>query len=167
MLEDFKEAAKFSWLGSSSCEISWKKPPAGMFKINSDWATVDDGRRSSIGVIIRDYRGVTVAALCRVLPGRFTVEETEALAIEAGILLAKELDLQQIIIESDSLSVVNSIWSKDSSGGFSHIVNGILSSLDEFSSWQIWHLKRDFNKVAHELARFARSDNVNQFNCWF
>lgn len=161
MLVDFKESAKFSWLRSSSCEISWKKPPAGIFKINTDVATADDGRQSSIGVIIKDCRGVTVAALCCVLPGSFTMEETEALAIEAGIILAKELDLHQIIIESNSLSVVNSIRSKDSSGGFGHIVNGILSSLDEFSSWQIRHLKRDFNKVAHELARFARNDNVN------
>ena len=63
------------------------------------------------------------------------MDETEVLAIEAGILLAKELDLHQIVIESNSLSVVQSILSKDFSGGFYHLVNGILSFLDEFSSW--------------------------------
>ncbi|XP_075665796.1 uncharacterized protein LOC142635543 [Castanea sativa] len=56
------------------------------------------------------------------------------------------------LVRETKFSMVNSIWSKDSSGGFGHIVNGILSSLDEFSNWQIRHLKRDFNKVAHELA---------------
>ena len=116
MITDFKEAEKFCSLGLAACEVSWRKPPNGVFKINSDGAAADDGRRSSIGVIIRDCRGQVVAALCRVLPGCFTVDETEALAIEAGILLAKELDLNQIIIESDSLSIVQRILSKDSSG---------------------------------------------------
>lgn len=74
-------------------------------------ATTDDGRRSSISVVIRDFRGKAVAALCRVLPGNFSVEETETLALEVGILLAKEMDLHQIIVESNSLLVVQSICS--------------------------------------------------------
>ena len=154
LIADFKEATKFCSLGLASYEVSWRKPPDG--------ATADDGRLSSIGVIIRDCRGQAVATLCRVLPGCFTVDETEALAIEAGILLAKELDLNQIIIESDSLSIVQRILSKDSSGGFGHIVNGIVSFLDGFASWQIRNLKRDFNKVAHGLAQFAHCNNVCQ-----
>ena len=60
--------------------------------------------------------------------------ETEALAIEVGILLTKELDLNQIIIESDSLSIVQRILSKDISEGFGHIVYGIVSFLDGFAS---------------------------------
>ena len=106
MLSDYKEAMKFCELGPSACEVSWKKPQAGVFKINTDGATVDDGRRSSIGVVIRDSRGKVAAALCRVLPSCFSVDETKALAIEAGILLARELDLHQVIVESDSLPVV-------------------------------------------------------------
>ena len=90
------------------------------------------------------------------------MDETEVLAIEAGILLAKEMDLNQIIIESDSLSSVQRILSKDCSGGFGHIVNGIISFLDGFLSWRIRHLKRDFNRVAHELARFAHCNNASQ-----
>ena len=51
---------------------------------------------------------------------------------------------------------------KDFSGGLGHIVHGILGFLEEFSSWQVWHLKRDFNKVAHELAHFANCNDINQ-----
>ena len=57
MLADYKEVAKFCSLGPVSCEVSWKKPPARVFKINTNGATVDDGRQSSIGVIIRDCMG--------------------------------------------------------------------------------------------------------------
>ena len=71
MLSDYKEAAKFCLLGPSFCEVCWKKPPAEVYKINVDGATANDGRRLSIGVVIRDFRGEVVAALCRVLLGNF------------------------------------------------------------------------------------------------
>ena len=34
LLQDYKEAAMFFQLGPSSCELSWKKPPMGVYKIN-------------------------------------------------------------------------------------------------------------------------------------
>ena len=156
MLFDYKEASKFYLLGRSSCEVCWKNLPVKVYKINVDGATADDGRRSSIGVVIRDFRGNAVAALCRVLPSNFSVEETKALAMEAWILLAKEMDLHQIIVEFDSLSIVQSILSMDFKGEIGHIFHGILCFLDGFNNWQIRHLKRDYNRVAHALARFAR-----------
>ena len=106
LISDFKEADSFYSLGPMVGEVSWRKPPNGVLKINSDGATGGDGVLSSIGVIIRDCKGQAAAALCRVLPGCFSVDEMEALAIEAGVLLARELDFQQVIIESDSLAVV-------------------------------------------------------------
>ena len=56
--------------------------------------------------MIRDYKGEAAAGMCRLLNGNFSVVETEMLAVEAGILLAKDLGFQQIIIESDFLLVV-------------------------------------------------------------
>ena len=63
------------------------------------------------------------------------MDETEALAIEAGVLLARELDSQQVIIESDSLEVVQRISAKDFGGGFGYIVNGIVNLLNGFAGW--------------------------------
>ncbi|KAK9983741.1 hypothetical protein SO802_033266 [Lithocarpus litseifolius] len=167
LLQDYKEAVKFFQLGPSTCKLSWKKPPMGVYKINVDGATSEKGRKSSIGMIIRDYKGEAVAGLCKLLPGNFTVVETEALAVEASILLAKELGLQQVIIESNSLTVVQSISSKEVSGETGHIIQGILSILDCFSSWQIRHLKRDFNKVAHELAHYANCNETSSLGFFF
>ena len=95
------------WAGSFGLRDWLEKTSCWVFKINTDGATVDDGRRSSIGVVIRDSKGEVVAALCRILPGCFSVDEIEALAIEARIMLARELDLHHVIVESDSLLVVN------------------------------------------------------------
>ena len=46
----------------------------GMYKVNVDGATSEDGKPSNIGVIIRDSRS-----------------ETETIAIKKGVLLAKEM----------------------------------------------------------------------------
>ncbi|XP_030964757.1 uncharacterized protein LOC115986030 [Quercus lobata] len=134
MLFDFREAVKFCGLGPLACEVRWKKPQVGVFKINTDGATEVDGRWSSIGVVIRDSRGEVAATLCRVLPGCFSVDETEALAIEARIILVRELDLHQVIVELDSLLVVHQILAKDFNGGLGHIVHGISGFLEGFHS---------------------------------
>ena len=36
MLYDYEEVVKFCGLGPLACEVSWKKPQAGVFKINTD-----------------------------------------------------------------------------------------------------------------------------------
>ena len=41
-------------------------------------------------------------------------------------------------------------------GETGHIVQGTLCNLDCFGSWKVQHVKREFNKVAHELAHYAR-----------
>ena len=51
------------------------------------------------------------------------------------MLLARELDSQQVIIELDSFEVVQRISTKDFGGGFDHIVNGIVNLLNGFAGW--------------------------------
>lgn len=162
LLQDHKEASNYFLYGPSACEISWKRPPEGVYKINTDGATSDDGRKSSIGVIIRDSKGERVAGLCKLLPGNYTVMETEIMAVEVGILVAKELELQKVITETDSLPVVQGIVAKENSKEVGHLAQGILSLAGCFSSWKIGHLKRDYNRVAHELAYFARCNEISQ-----
>ena len=90
----------------------WVAPPR-MFKINVDGATSENGRNSSMGVIIRDSQGLVVVACSRYLFGQFTTPEVEVLVVEYGILFAQELELSQVIIESDALSAVQSIVDRE------------------------------------------------------
>ena len=48
-------------------------------------------------------RGDTIAAMCMPLPGQYMSLEIEIIALENGVLLAKEMGLQQIMIETDAL----------------------------------------------------------------
>ena len=71
----------------------WTPPLPGVFKINVDGATSEDGRNSSVGAVIRDSCGAVLVACSKFLQGQFSVEEVEALAMEAGILLARDMKL--------------------------------------------------------------------------
>ena len=46
-----------------------------------------------MGVVIRDSRGMVIVAECKVLNRVYDAAVTEALAVEEGILLAKEMEL--------------------------------------------------------------------------
>ena len=65
------------------------------------------------------------------------MEEVEALAIECGLLLAKDKEqkLSQIILESDVLTTVTSVTTAETSGCLGHVYQGICSLLSSFSSW--------------------------------
>ena len=87
------------------------------------------------GAIIRNSEGLVIAAMSKTLPAQFSMEEVEAIALENGILLAQEMNLMDIIVESDSLSVVQSIQ-KEIYGALGHIIQGTLSALSTFRSWK-------------------------------
>ena len=81
---------------TSSCTVSWC-PVITTSSSNSTSCTPDL------------CRGLVVAAACRVLNGDYGVAVTEALAVEEGIRLAREMELQRIIVESDACVVVDAI----------------------------------------------------------
>ena len=117
----------------------WTPPLPGVFKINVDGVTSEDGRNSSVGAIIRDSCGTVLTACGKFLQAQFSVEEVEALAMEAGILLARDMKLTQIIVEFDAISIVNSINENFMEGSIGHLFQGILALLNSFTSWKINH----------------------------
>ncbi|KAK9990628.1 hypothetical protein SO802_025613 [Lithocarpus litseifolius] len=86
----------------------------------------------------------------------------EAIALEHGILLAHEMNIPRVLLESDSLSTVQSINAKKTDGPLGHIFGGIRCSLLQFSSWSLHHLKRDRNRAAHDLTQLAKTTGTSQ-----
>ncbi|KAK9989560.1 hypothetical protein SO802_029799 [Lithocarpus litseifolius] len=97
-------------------------------------AASEDGRPSGVAMVIRDCKGLVVAASAKLLPTKYGVEVTEALAIEEGILLACQKMLPQVILESDSLSVIQAISSNSPHGDLRPIIQGILSLSSSFEN---------------------------------
>ena len=73
-------------------------PPCGLYKVNVDGKTFQDHRPLSI---------VFIAAMSKTLPMQYFVEEVEAIALENGVLLAQEMNLTNIIVESNKHSFQN------------------------------------------------------------
>ncbi|XP_075658795.1 uncharacterized protein LOC142628624 [Castanea sativa] len=97
------------------------KPPPRTFKINVDRVTSENGRSSSVGVAIRDSTGMITAAWCKYLQGQYSVTKTEALAVECGVLLARDMELSHIIIESDALAAFQGILAAEIEGNLGHV----------------------------------------------
>ena len=162
ILGEYKEACSFSNLPQVPSLTKWSAPPAGFFKINVDGAASDDGKPSSIGVIIRDCQGSPTAASSKVLSSPFSVEITEALALQEGVLLASEMGLSKVIFEGDALSIIQAVNEGNVGGDFGHIIQNIRDLSLSFTWCLFQHLNRNGNRVAHDLAKEARWSGVSQ-----
>lgn len=85
----------------------------------------------------------------------------EAIAVENGIPLARDMKILQVFIELDAESTVNSINERFIDGNLGNLYQGILSLLNCFTSWKIKHGKRQYNRAAHELARLVRNEEAS------
>ena len=133
---------------------TWQRPEAGIAKINTDGATFCQERGAGLGVVIRDGDGVFITGLSRRTLGCFSAEVIEALAIQEGCLLAKDMGLSHIVIESDAQSVVQAVQMGRYEGpSVGNIIQSIVELLSSFPQGQIKYCPRESNKVAHLLAR--------------
>ena len=62
----------------------------------------------------------------------------------------------------NTLTVVQCLLAGDKEGDLGHLLQGISDILKTFSSWQIKHLNRGCNRVAHELAQLAKCTGAKQ-----
>ncbi|XP_030936552.1 uncharacterized protein LOC115961769 [Quercus lobata] len=100
----------------------WSPPPPGVFKVNVDGASSEQEGSSSVGVVIRDFNGQVVAALCLPLQSYFSTELSEVFALEQGVLFAQELQLPRIIVEFDALAVIQAVNDKATGSIFGHLI---------------------------------------------
>ena len=80
----------------------WLPPPPTQYKANSDGAIFQDSGIVGIGVVIRDSKGMVVAALSERITLPSTMEDVEALACRKAISFSIELGLQDVVFEGDS-----------------------------------------------------------------
>lgn len=92
--------------------VSWCKPWEGWVKLNVDGACRGNPGSCGGGGVIRDDKGRFLAAFSTKF-GFGTNNEAELRALNCGLVLCKELGFQNIVIESDSMLVVNWLREKE------------------------------------------------------
>ena len=83
--------------------------------------------------------------------------EAEAKAFEAGVQFAKDICIQDFILEGDSVIVHRAL--ADLSPPLSSVdsvVQGILAACGEFHQMSFSHVRRQGNRLAHLLAKHAK-----------
>ena len=143
----------------------WKPPPRGLFKLNVDGAVFADQRAAGVGALIRDEEGNVIGALSKKILAPLKAVEIEAKAVEVGLQFAKDLSVQEFILEGDSLLVINAL--KDLSpppSSVAAIISSSLSVSQEFRQVVFSHIRRQGNRPAHLLAKYA--SGIDDFSVW-
>lgn len=124
-VDDFKRAIVNDVPLARAPHPGWVTPPKGVYKINGDGATSNDGRNFNIGVIIRNERGQQIATPCKILQAQYSAELVKAIAMKQGVLLAQEMECSYVIFGVNSLSVIQAINDSNTSSDYDHIVQEI------------------------------------------
>ena len=109
-----------------------------------------------VGSVVRDFEGAIFAAATWPISPSLKVNEVGAQAVYLGLKFARECYFLDVIVDSDSALVIQALsTSKPVDNYFGLLISNCLASLTSFKSVQSSHMKRDGNKVAHELANIA------------
>ena len=96
-----------------------------------------------MGVIVRDELGRVEAAMCRNLNASLGAIEIESKAIEAGLLFSQDIGIQDIVVESDSLIMVQTLnGTTIPPSAVSAVVQGIMDLSKGFHRVEFSHVKR-------------------------
>ncbi|KAK9988900.1 hypothetical protein SO802_029139 [Lithocarpus litseifolius] len=93
----------------TECPVVWTPPRNGWFKVNVDGAIFSKQKNAGIGVLIRDDLGRVEVALSRKVDAPLGAVALEAKAFEAGLLFARDIGLHDVVLEGDSLILINAL----------------------------------------------------------
>ena len=99
---------------------------------------------------------MVMALLSEIISLPSIVIEVETLAAWRAVEFALELGFDNIFLEGDFEVLIKLLNSSSRSlAPFGHIRNNILFLASRFSCFNVAHVRRQYNKVAHSLARRA------------
>ncbi|XP_059442109.1 uncharacterized protein LOC132174476 [Corylus avellana] len=134
--------------------VKWEKPPFGRYKVNWDVAIDHNLQYMGFGAIIRDHNGSVCAAKCLKVEGIQEPVVGEAQAALAAVEFSRELGYQDVILEGDSLQVVQALKEEGINWrSYGQIVDDARVLLGTCRSWMVHHMRRGANQAAHSLAK--------------
>lgn len=102
-LEEYHAAVELSGTTTPTHDerLVWT-PPADQFKVNVDGAIFSKQRAVGLGVTVRDDKGRLEAAMTNKIHTALGAVQTEAKAFEMGLQFARDIGVQDVILEGDS-----------------------------------------------------------------
>nr|XP_023887877.1 uncharacterized protein LOC112000001 [Quercus suber] len=123
-----------------------------------DGATFLDIAAAGLGVVVRDSKGLVIAALSERIHLPPTMVALEALACRRSILFAIELGLQDVVFEGDSEVIFKLLTAEQPCmSAFGHIIEDSRSLAARLRLASFTHTKRQGNNVANKPAKLAKN----------
>lgn len=136
-------------------QIKWEPPPEGAFKLNIDGAARSNPGEAGIGGIIRDHKGNMISAFSKNI-GIASNNKAEVWALYLGIKIANELEITDIIIETDSHFLISCLNRKgDHHPQLETLLTDSTKLMKKMSQAVIKFGYREVNGVADILAKMG------------
>ena len=118
-----------------------------------------------MGVLLWDDKGQVVRALSQQIYAPLGSLEVDAKAMEAAVIFVRDIGIQDVIFEGDSLQVCSAMNGCSlTPHAVANVLECIFLHLQFFRSFLFSHIKREGNKPANLLAQHAKS--VYDFEAW-
>ena len=91
-------------------ETQWVALLSPGYKVNVNSATFTNSQSFRGGVIIWDIVGRVEATMSKRLPIPLGILESEAKALEEGVLFAWDVGVRMVVFESDSKIIIDALW---------------------------------------------------------
>ncbi|XP_057836045.1 uncharacterized protein LOC131046339 [Cryptomeria japonica] len=135
--------------------VKWDAPEARWSQVNFDGASVGNPGQSGIGCILRDFDGLFIKEISKKIRVA-TNNEAEFRAALRGLQLGKELWVQRIHLEGDSINVINVIHCNNiPSWCLNQWLQSILVLLATFDEFWVSHIYREGNGEADRLSKLG------------
>lgn len=88
---------------------NWTSLPHGRYKIKVNGAVFSSQKAAGLGVLVRDAEGKVVGSCSKKIMAPLGTVETETKAFGFGLQFARDLLIQDFILEGNSLVLVNAL----------------------------------------------------------
>ena len=141
---------------------SWIPPGEGVFRLNTDAAMLGDNV-IGVGAVIRDSHGHVVMVAVRRFAAKWEPPMAEDMAARCGVQWARSMGFTNIELEVDALNLAKAVVRrKFGRSPLELMMEDICVLSDGFLSFNIFHVKRAGNCVAHFVARLVPMVGVEQ-----
>ena len=124
--------------------VAWEKPPIGWLKLNSDGSALGNLGKAGGGGLIHDHQGNWIRGYARSL-GNTNSFIAELWALRDGLTIAKELRINNLIVEIDALSVVMLMNNSSAKLLMEPLLSDCSNLLKDMPNKQIVHTFREAN----------------------
>lgn len=135
----------------------WRPPEQGGFKINVDASVMPGVNSFSVGMVLRGHDGGFVAGKTTRFNAADSVFEAETIGVREALSWIYDNNLQNenVVIESDSMTTVNAIHRKEVNHlEVGDVIDSCCNLLDNLRHASVCFVRKSANRVAHSLARY-------------